>query len=378
MNILSLRDLVFMAENLCDYKINRKLFDTPENVNNNNNNFQTPHSLTNSSTESDENGFEDYLSKVRLKSPVLKESPTVIIVSDSSDVEYGSPGKRSEIETLEKTLLSLEISKPELIVVESDSSCSDTEIFSTPLSKPLLHSNFVTPRTVHTPIVPSSLNKKFNSNRDTLADSLYYLYNETVFSSQLPKDLKIIWNKNLTKTAGYCVYKFDKSHDTIQRHISINLSTKIITDEDRLKATLIHEMCHAATWIINGVKEGHGPIWKGWAYKASQVYPDYPPITRCHSFSIETKFKYKCTNCYYTIGRHSKSIDTATKCCPLCRSKIELVPLTDKKGNPRKLNLFAEYVKENYGGLERNLTHRDKMKCLSENYKELKLQSTPI
>ena len=180
MNILSLRGLVFMAENLCDYKINRKLFDTPENVNNNNNNFQTPHSLTNSSTESDEDGFEDYLSKVRLKSPVLKESPTVIIVSDSSDVEYGSPGKRSEIETLEKTLLSLEISKPEPIVVESDSSCSDTEIFSTPLSKPLLHSNFVTPRTVHTPIVPSSLNKKFNSNRDTLADSLYYLYNETV------------------------------------------------------------------------------------------------------------------------------------------------------------------------------------------------------
>ena len=360
--------------------MSRRLFDSPENVNNNNNNnnnFQTPQSITYSSTDS-EDGFEDYLSKVRIKSPLLKESPTVIIVSDSSDVELATPVKSNEIEKLENSLQSLEISKPELIILESDSSSSDTEIFSTPLSKPQSHTDFVTPRMIHTPIVLSSVSKKFNSNRATLADSLYYLYNETVFSSQLPKDLKLIWNKNLTKTAGYCVYKFDKSHETIQRNIAINLSTKIITDEERLKSTLIHEMCHAATWIINGVKEGHGSIWKGWAYKASQVYPDYPPITRCHSFSIETKFKYKCISCYYTIGRHSKSIDTATKCCPLCRSKIELVPLTDKKGNPRKLNLFAEYVKENYGSLEKSLTHKDKMKSLSSSYKDFKSQSTPI
>ena len=366
-----------MAENLCDYKMSKRLFDSPENVNNNNN-YQTPHPITYSSTDS-EDGFENYLSKVRIKSPSLKDSPSVIIVSDSSDVEYSTPVKHSEIDTLDNALQSLEISKPELIIVDSDSFSSDTEVFSTPQCKPSSHTNFVTPVPVfNTPRVVSSVSKKFNSNRDTLANGLYYLYNETVFTSQLPKDLKLIWNKNLTKTAGYCVYKFDKSQDTIQRNIAINLSTKIITDEDRLKATLIHEMCHAATWIINGVKEGHGHIWKGWAYKASQVYPDYPPITRCHSFSIETKFKYRCINCYYTVGRHSKSIDTTTKCCPLCRSRIELLPLTDKKGNPRKLNLFAEYVKENYGSLEKSLTHKDKMKSMSESYKELKLQSTPI
>ena len=33
---------------------------------------------------------------------------------------------------------------------------------------------------------------------------------------------------------------------------------------DRLRDTLIHEMCHAASWIISGVKAGHGPVWKKW------------------------------------------------------------------------------------------------------------------
>ena len=33
---------------------------------------------------------------------------------------------------------------------------------------------------------------------------------------------------------------------------------------DRLRDTLIHEMCHAAAWVISGIKAGHGPIWKSW------------------------------------------------------------------------------------------------------------------
>lgn len=34
---------------------------------------------------------------------------------------------------------------------------------------------------------------------------------------------------------------------------------------DRIKNTLIHELCHAATWIIDGTRNaGHGPLWKKW------------------------------------------------------------------------------------------------------------------
>lgn len=43
----------------------------------------------------------------------------------------------------------------------------------------------------------------------------------------------------------------------------IELSEKVLTSADRLRCTLIHELCHAATWIFNG-EGGHGRTWKQW------------------------------------------------------------------------------------------------------------------
>lgn len=48
------------------------------------------------------------------------------------------------------------------------------------------------------------------------------------------------------------------------RSASIDLSDKVVTSCDRLRSTLIHELCHAATWVFNGEK-GHGPTWKAWS-----------------------------------------------------------------------------------------------------------------
>lgn len=47
------------------------------------------------------------------------------------------------------------------------------------------------------------------------------------------------------------------------RSSAIELSDKVLTGPDRLRCTLIHEMCHAATWIYNG-ENGHGKTWKAW------------------------------------------------------------------------------------------------------------------
>jgi predicted SprT family Zn-dependent metalloprotease len=33
---------------------------------------------------------------------------------------------------------------------------------------------------------------------------------------------------------------------------------------DKLRNTLVHEMCHAATWIIDNDAESHGPTFKKW------------------------------------------------------------------------------------------------------------------
>ncbi len=69
---------------------------------------------------------------------------------------------------------------------------------------------------------------------------------------------------------------------------------------DRLRDTLIHEMCHAATWLINGVRDGHGNFWKLYARKATMAHPELPMVTRCHSYDIKYKFQYQCTRCQNT------------------------------------------------------------------------------
>jgi hypothetical protein len=41
----------------------------------------------------------------------------------------------------------------------------------------------------------------------------------------------------------------------------IELSSKVIDSCDRLRDTLIHELCHAACSIISKKCDNHGPIW---------------------------------------------------------------------------------------------------------------------
>lgn len=59
-------------------------------------------------------------------------------------------------------------------------------------------------------------------------------------------------------------------------------------------------MCHAATWLINGVRDGHGTLWKLHARKATLMHPELPMVTRCHSYDIKYKFQYQCTRCKNT------------------------------------------------------------------------------
>lgn len=78
---------------------------------------------------------------------------------------------------------------------------------------------------------------------------------------------------------------------------------------DRLRDTLIHEMCHSATWLINGIRDGHGRFWKLYARKSTLVHPELPVVTRCHSYDITYKFQYQCTVCKNTYVEWIESIN---------------------------------------------------------------------
>uniref|UniRef100_A0A3Q2DIC2 Germ cell nuclear acidic peptidase n=1 Tax=Cyprinodon variegatus TaxID=28743 RepID=A0A3Q2DIC2_CYPVA len=211
----------------------------------------------------------------------------------------------------------------------------------------------------------SKYGSSFRTNKEELTSKLYQLYNTSVFDDKLPTDMSVTWNKKMRKTAGYCITGQERCGGS--RYARIDLSEKVCDSADRLRDTLIHEMCHAATWLINGVRDGHGSFWKMYARKATIVHPELPVVTRCHSYDIKYKFQYQCTRCKNMIGRHSKSLDTQKFVCALCTG--QLILLTPVK--PRAPTPFATFVKENYGNVRQELmgqSHAEVMRKLSADF----------
>ncbi|XP_071298723.1 germ cell nuclear acidic protein isoform X2 [Agelaius tricolor] len=223
--------------------------------------------------------------------------------------------------------------------------------------------------------------KYFKKNKEELAQKLYRLFNSTIFEQKLPEDMEIIWNKKMRKTAGYCVTG-QRGGPEGKRYARIELSEKQDTllvvfkagiKTDRLRDTLIHEVCHAATWLISGVRDGHGRFWRFYANKAAVIHPELPVVTRCHSYEINYKFTYECGRCKATIGRHSRSLDTARFVCAFCGGQLALRQPPGRGGTPARTQLtpFAKYVKENYALAKREqhgLSHAEVMKKLSADF----------
>lgn len=228
--------------------------------------------------------------------------------------------------------------------------------------------------------------KTFGKTREELARRLHELYNREIFGSALPADMSIGWNVRLTKTAGLCYSRRERRNGVETRSARIELSTKVIDSADRLRDTLVHEMCHAASWVVSGYRDGHGPLWRRWAELAMERFPELPVIDRCHAYKIRTKYSYRCVNCGYTIGRHSKSLDTDRKVCGRghCHGRFELVvngkqvtassATSASTAKPKAPNPFAAFVKENYKDYkEPGLKHGDVMKILSAKFSEAKI-----
>jgi hypothetical protein len=64
------------------------------------------------------------------------------------------------------------------------------------------------------------------------------------------------WNVVMCFTVLFC--------GMIYNAMNLFLFIKVCDTADRLRDTLVHELCHAATWIVDDVKDGHGPYWKAW------------------------------------------------------------------------------------------------------------------
>ena len=198
--------------------------------------------------------------------------------------------------------------------------------------------SFLSSLSCNTPILrchPQALQfmqgKKFAKTRTELTRQLYELFNREIFGAALSPSMECKWNMRLTKTAGFCCSTIVMKNNVRTRTARIELSCKVVDSPDRLRDTLVHEMAHAAAWIINGYRDGHGPLWQQWVKQAATRFPELPPIDRAHNYEIHTKFSYKCISCGYAVGRHTKSLNTARKVCGLCNGSFELVINSKKK-----------------------------------------------
>lgn len=184
---------------------------------------------------------------------------------------------------------------------------------------------------------------------DALTAALFAEYNARVFRSALPHDLPITWNPRLTKTAGltFTSRRLASSgavgsggagavagSDGVVYLARVELSPKVADTPAKLATTLLHELCHAAAWVVDHVsRPPHGPVFRKWAAAASRAYPSRS-VTTCHSYAIEYRHVFACaghagegsgsgaSGCGARWGRHSKSLDVATARCGQCHGRI--------------------------------------------------------
>ncbi|KZP32441.1 hypothetical protein FIBSPDRAFT_678180, partial [Athelia psychrophila] len=161
------------------------------------------------------------------------------------------------------------------------------------------------------------------ARREVYASELFSTLNRTIFKDQLPNETKLNWNVRLLSTAGKA--KWHRSRDGAHT-TEIELATKILDCDERIRHTLAHEMCHLACWIIDGdPKEGHGRLFKAWAAKVERKRNDIVVTTK-HNYDITYPYEWKCQQCAKVYGRFSKSIRPDECVCGACKVG-KLMPL---------------------------------------------------
>ena len=222
---------------------------------------------------------------------------------------------------------------------------------------------------------------KASKQLHALAPALYAEYNALVFGSQLPSDLPVTWSPRLLRTAGQCAFKTSRlavgaTPSATERSAAIELSSKVLDSEERLRKTLAHEMCHAAQWLLEGVQQPpHGAAFQRWARRFERAVPGMT-ISTCHSYDVfGGKFRWGCDGCGHEFARHSKSVDVERKCCGLCRGRLRFLGAFERDGTPvkpRAANPYAQYVKQHYPALKKAMPHasqKEVMAALGDRWK---------
>ncbi|KAL9108403.1 MAG: hypothetical protein Q9227_006864 [Pyrenula ochraceoflavens] len=214
--------------------------------------------------------------------------------------------------------------------------------------------------------------KAWDERKDRLAHAIFddldkkFFKGNIAFAHEHLGGVEIRWSKTLSKTAGRATRSVGR--DGIAVAAYVELSDKIIDQEDRLVQTLAHEFCHIAVYYGYGHgAQAHGREFWDLADEINEWFENHPNplyrgrrISTRHDYEIDFKFVWMCTGaksvahvredsrgCGLTYGRHSKSIDPLKKLCGRCRGVLLQVQPAVKKADLMKIGYFSQVGQEN-------------------------------
>ncbi len=329
-----------------------------------------------SSSEEEEWDGEMLSDEQDAEKPRNERVNTVIILSD--DDEYDSESDVEEDEQSAFTISDDDDDDDSDCSSDSDDSGARRKVPSTP--PPTRKNKTSKQKTLPKEVTKDSQTKNFSKTRVDMASQTFAEFNQLAFAGQL-SSVKVEWSKKLNTTAGITRMKGKLgSQHANTRVATIELATKVIDNEEQLRSTLLHEMCHAAAWLVDGVhKPPHGKVFKQWASKSMRKIKDVK-VTTTHDYEIKYKYQWACTNakCNVIIKRHSRSVDPTKHCCGKCKNKlIEIeVPgkgedvsnnaFTPKKQRPP--TEFALFVKKHSASIREKLAKE--MSCSSKEVRQ--------
>ncbi|KAI0850241.1 SprT-like family-domain-containing protein [Daldinia vernicosa] len=201
--------------------------------------------------------------------------------------------------------------------------------------------------------------RAFDACKEDLARTFLRELDERVTKGQLAQltqetgGLQIKWSNTLLTTAGRAHWKC-RTVSTTTRHAngtssqgasmrqhnaSIELASKVLSNEADLLNTVAHEFCHLAVFMLGGPNTSpeaergmgekkkkaaaHGPEFKAWGARCGAIFGDRGiQVTTKHSYEIEYKYVWRCGDCGIEVKRHSKSVDTERQRCGGCRGRL--------------------------------------------------------
>jgi predicted SprT family Zn-dependent metalloprotease len=214
----------------------------------------------------------------------------------------------------------------------------------------------------------------FKRNRDAITLATKQLFDKTVFKGAL-ESVQVTYVPRLTSTAGLTRLKTRTTNGVQSRLASIELSSKLIDDEQRLRSTLMHELCHAAAFLVDGVtKPPHGACFKKWSKVAMKLIPEIT-VSTTHSYVTNThKYAWACTNsdCRIIIKRHSNSVNVDRHVCGKCKSKLIEIEVKSKDSSEivpkkkREASGFSLYVQQHSSSVRARLEKESKGKKIEQ------------